>query len=178
MPPNLALNHIALSVHDVEVVTAWYTSVLGFRLAKPIRHVKREETPDANLFRIYGARLHEAKVALLLAGNGVGFEIFEFVRPRFEPAHHQQNHLHQGTGSDGDGDGYEFAYEKQGIFHVCVTDEDVEGRVEKIVQAGGKLQGEIVTADPKRGIKAAYVRDPWGNMLEVLSVGFDVFTAE
>lgn len=33
------------------------------------------------MFKIYGDNVHKVKVAWLTTGNGVGFEIFEFIDP-------------------------------------------------------------------------------------------------
>ncbi|KAH6971309.1 hypothetical protein EDB80DRAFT_875639 [Ilyonectria destructans] len=78
-------NHVALSVNDIEAVTKWYTDMLGFQIiGGKIMHIKRSETPSAGIFQIYGDSLHEVKLAYMATGNGVGFEVFEFLKPRVQ----------------------------------------------------------------------------------------------
>lgn len=92
-------------------------------------------------------------MAFLTAGNGVGFEIFEFIEPKtYVP---QQ----------------EFEYNRGGVFHLCVTDADPTALAEKIVEAGGKRIG--VSAHPYTGHTMVYVSDPWGNAIEILDTSYD-----
>ncbi|KXJ93676.1 hypothetical protein Micbo1qcDRAFT_38407 [Microdochium bolleyi] len=90
-----ATGHIGLSVHDIDDVTAWYTSVLGFRLAAPPPSQQQQQQQQQNVRprgevpleraggfmgssgSIYGAaKMREMNSARLLAESGVGFEIF------------------------------------------------------------------------------------------------------
>lgn len=152
------INHVAVSVDDIEAVTKWYTQTLGFQvIGGKIAHVKRSETPDAPIFAIYGDSLHEVKLAYMATGNGVGFEVFEFVDPAF-----RRNAV-------------DFEYSRGGFFHVCVTDPHPAALVEKVVGAGGSRVGEGVTLTG--GVSCVYVKDPWGNVLEVLDVSFDRMSA-
>lgn len=87
-------------------------------------------------------------------GNGVGFEIFEFLDPK--PYLPEQ----------------QFEYHRGGFFHVCVTDADPDALAEKVVAAGGTRIGE--TVDPTGlGVKCLYVADPWGNVVEILDISFE-----
>jgi hypothetical protein len=60
-------------------VVDWYTQNMGFQLIGQITHIKRAETPEVGIFHIYPANLREVKIAYMVTGNGVGFEVFEFV---------------------------------------------------------------------------------------------------
>ncbi|KAH0846999.1 hypothetical protein AYO21_02305 [Fonsecaea monophora] len=151
---NRPLNHVAVSVPDVQAVVDWYSTHLGFRLLGKIAHIKRSTDPDAAIFAIYPSSLNEVKLAYMSTGNGVGFEVFEFVDPKPVAAER------------------EFQYERAGFFHVCVTDPDPDALADRVVGAGGKRVGQ--TVDPGNvGVKCLYLADPWGNIVEVLSVSFE-----
>ncbi|KAF7562351.1 hypothetical protein G7046_g1796 [Stylonectria norvegica] len=149
---NRFFNHVALSVTDVDAAVKWYSDLFDFKVLGETRHIKRSETPDHVIFQVYGASLHEVRVAFLSTGNGIGLEIFEFIEPRAEA-----------TDS--------FAYHKGGFFHICVTDPDPDAMSARVVKAGGKQIGTTVDANGK-GVMCVYVSDPWGNVVEILSVSF------
>ncbi|KAK4946034.1 hypothetical protein LTR10_014836 [Elasticomyces elasticus] len=52
---NLRINHVGISVPDLNAAVAWYTENLGFRQLKPNVHHKRDESidrkEDKNFFR-------------------------------------------------------------------------------------------------------------------------------
>jgi len=67
-------------VPDIDAAIDFYTNILGFRKLKETpRCTRRADNPDAPVFRVYGDRLQEVKVAFLTTGNGVGFELFQFI---------------------------------------------------------------------------------------------------
>ncbi|KAH6986722.1 hypothetical protein EDB80DRAFT_655707 [Ilyonectria destructans] len=147
-------NHVALSVNDIEAVTKWYTDMLGFQIiGGKIMHIKRSETPSAGIFQIYGDSLHEVKLAYMATGNGVGFEVFEFLNPGFK-----KNDV-------------DFEYNRAGFFHICVTDPNPEVLLEKVLSKGASRVGNAVTFPT--GITCIYFKDPWGNVVEILSSSFD-----
>lgn len=81
-PHNLPINHIALAVDSLDEASAWYATHFGFRRIRSDRTSDRiSDDPKSPIFRIYGDKLKKVRVAWLVAGNGVGFEIFEFVDP-------------------------------------------------------------------------------------------------
>lgn len=90
----------------------------------------------------------------MATGNGVGFEIFQFVDPPFKP------------------NAVDFEYNRGGFFHICVTDENPGSLAERVVQAGGKRQGEGVRVAGGHAV-CHYVKDPWGNVVEILDMSFD-----
>ncbi|KAJ5345710.1 Glyoxalase/Bleomycin resistance protein/Dihydroxybiphenyl dioxygenase [Penicillium brevicompactum] len=149
------MNHVAVSVNDIEAVTAWYTEVMGFQLiGNRIFHIKRSETPSAAIFSIYGDALHEVKLAYMATGNGVGFEVFEFINLDFKA------------------NAVSFEYNRGGFFHICVTDPNPDALADKIVQSGGMRQGTTVKVAGGAAI-CAYIKDPWGNVVEILDSRFD-----
>ncbi|KEF51220.1 uncharacterized protein A1O9_12723 [Exophiala aquamarina CBS 119918] len=107
---------------------------------------------------MYGAKLQQVKVAFLATGNGVGFEIFEFVDPP-----HQGIHDSLGTFEEG-------GYARGGFFHIAITSADPAAVAERAVKGGGHRISEEVDLF---GEKAVYIADPWGNVIEVMSCSFE-----
>ncbi len=121
-----------------------------------ICHIKRAEQPNDPIFQIYPENLQEVKLAKMVTGNGVGFELFQFINPGFKPA---------GT--------FAQQYQHGGFFHICVTDSDPEALAKKFKAAGGKQVGQTVDPSGRGEIVCMYLADPWGNIVEVLDVGFE-----
>lgn len=63
------------------------------------------------------------------------------------------------------------AINRPGLAHLAFSVEDVTGTIEKALANGGKMAGEIVTAEiPGAGmIQFAYIQDPEENLVEVQS---------
>jgi len=116
----------------------------------------RAEDQNSPIFKIYDSKLHKVKIAWLGTGNSVGFEVFEFIDPPHQPAP-------------------EFEYARSGFFHIAVTSPDVDGAVKRVLENGGKQVGETVSMGAEE--KAAYVSDPWGNVVELLSCNFEALMA-
>ncbi|ORY18137.1 Glyoxalase/Bleomycin resistance protein/Dihydroxybiphenyl dioxygenase [Clohesyomyces aquaticus] len=133
-PYNRVLNHIALHVPDLEAAVTWYTTLFGFR------------------------RLRSGPLAFLSTGNGVGFELFQFIDP---PMSQQAS----------------FDYTRGGVFHVAITDPDPEALYERAVKASRRKIGETVTPGVCEGEEekqyALYCQDPWGNVIEACSCSFE-----
>jgi catechol 2,3-dioxygenase-like lactoylglutathione lyase family enzyme len=148
---SLALNHIGLTVPDVFAAIDWYRDVLGFkhimgpRVLEATSHATHE-TPS-----IFGPRFRKAYQAHMLAGNGIGLELFQFIDPAVE--RRDDN----------------FEYWKVGVFHICVTDPDIEALAAKIVTAGGRQRVPVFEFVPGRPYRLVYCEDPWGNVIEVFS---------
>lgn len=145
---------MAVSVNDIDAVTKWYKETLGFQvIGGKILHIKRSETPDAPIFAIYGDSLQEVKLAYMATGNGVGFEVFQFINPGFKKTD------------------IDFEYNRGGFFHLCITDAEPGALAERIVSSGGSRVGKPAIVGG--GAACVYVKDPWGNVLEVLNTSFE-----
>lgn len=142
----LAVNHIGLTVPDIDRAIDWYGKVMGFRLIFRRMLEYRPEVPEVR--EIFGERLRKAHQAHLLSANGVGLELFQFVEPPVEPP--QDN----------------FRYWQTGPFHICVTDPDLDGLVKRIRDNGGKQRSRIWTFLPDRNCRLVYCEDPFGNIVE------------
>jgi len=146
------LNHVGVSVPDIDAAIAWYREVFGFTvIAEPVV-VERDGSHFGELASdICGAEFQGMKIAHMVTGDGVGFELFEFL----EPAHERRKDTME--------------YWKNGFFHIAITHADVDAKVAEIVSAGGCKRSQIWELFPGEGIKVCYCEDPYGNVLEIIS---------
>jgi hypothetical protein len=87
----------------------------------------------------------------MLGANGVGIELFQFLDPPVTtPAEN-------------------FRYGETGIFHLCVTDPDLEGLVSRVAEHGGRQRTKIWQFLEGRPYRLVYCEDPFGNIVEALS---------
>ena len=155
------VNHIAIAVESVDKASEWYGKHLGFRRIRNDRTTDRCcDSPDSPIFRIYGDKLNKVKVAWLSTGNGVGFEIFEFIDPPTKSAAEINKDW-----------SLENQYQRGGYFHLGVTAPDPDAVAREAVKDGAVQIGETITMYD--GEKALYLKDPWGNVVEVLSCSFE-----
>jgi catechol 2,3-dioxygenase-like lactoylglutathione lyase family enzyme len=150
-----ALNHVGLTVPDIYPAIDWYTQVFGFTLLMGPRVLSASDQFDSRARHIMGPRFRKAYQAQLLSANGIGLELFQFVEPAVE-RYGDEN----------------MAYWRQGYWHLCWTDPDIEGLLARIVATGGKQRTEVFTMVPGKPYRLAYAQDPFGNVLEVLSHSF------
>lgn len=150
-PPPRPVNHIGLTVPDVFAAIDWYRDVLGFSHIMGPRVLEATSQATHETPSIFGPRFRKAYQAHMLAANGVGLELFQFVEPAVERR------------ADN------FEYWKVGVFHICVTDPDVAALARRIVDAGGRQRAPVFDFAPGRPYQLVYCEDPWGNVIEVLS---------
>lgn len=157
--PARTFNHVALSCVDIDALVEWWTQVLGFEIISPIRHLTRETNPDHfnYTFCSYPQEMRELKFAILTSGNGIGIELFQFVDPT--PKQRDES----------------FEYSRVGYFHICVTDPDPEKLLQKVIARGGKQLGGWMDYSRygHRGHKGVYMQDPWGNLIECMSLSIE-----
>lgn len=118
-------------------------------------HIKKSESPENPIFVIYGDTLEEGKLAFMSTGSGTGFEIWEFVKPAFQKPDR------------------DFEYARGGFYHIAVTDMEPGRLVEKVVAKGGGIVGGAFKMPGDGGYFCQYVRDPWGNVVEIMNRSFD-----
>ena len=149
MVPQIALNHLGLTVPDIDRAIDWYGQVMGFRLIfRRILQV-RPDVPEVS--QIFGPSFKSAHQAHLVTANGIGLELFQFLDPPVtKPS-----------------DNFDFA--RAGIFHLCVTDPDVEGLVSRVVENGGRKRTGVWKFLEGRPYKLVYCEDPFGNVIEIFS---------
>ena len=102
---------------------------------------------------IHGPDLKKVRLAWLSSGNQVGLEILEYIEPKAQKRHDN------------------FEYWKSGFTHICITDPNIDDLCKKISETGGKHRSRLWEMVP--GYKVVYCEDPFGNITELLSNGFE-----
>jgi catechol 2,3-dioxygenase-like lactoylglutathione lyase family enzyme len=148
------LGHIGLTVDEIDAAYEWYRDVLGFT---PVMEPDTVTPDDGHFYNLaadaVGFEFDEMQIAHMATGNHVGFELFEF-----EPT--------EGTNDPDPAD--------PGLFHLCVQDPNIEELVEEIVGTGGEQLSDVWTIFPEYPeYKMCYCTDPWGNIVEVHSRGYE-----
>lgn len=151
------INHIAVSVPDLEQAIKWYKEVLGFTVVKgPIEFLVDDSLTGRAVKDIHGPALNKMRVAWLSSGNHVGFEVFQYVEPKA-----------QRRVTDN------FEYWKSGFIHICITDPNVEDLCNRISESGGKQRSKIWEIVPDKGYKIVLCEDPFGNIVEIYSNSYE-----
>lgn len=158
--PALAVNHVGLTVPDIHAAIDWYGEIFGFRCIMGPREL--EVTGHVETSSVFGGGFRRAWQAHLLTGNSVGIEIFQFIDPaprEFRPAQEQMPWLERGP------------------WHLCITHPDVPAMVDRVVEHGGAQLAPARRFVPGRPWTLAYVTDPWGTVLELMSHSYaEVFS--
>ncbi|CAM3251959.1 VOC family protein [Mycobacterium colombiense] len=146
----LAINHVGLTVPDVFAAIDWYGDVFGFRCIMGPRVL--EATGNAEAASVFGNTFRRAWQAHLITGNYVGIELFQFLDP---PTRGRSDEP--------------VPWLDRGLWHLCITHPDVEGMVRRVTDHGGTVLAEPYEFVPGRPWRLAYVADPWGTVLELMS---------
>ena len=158
---NYVFNHVGIAVDSVDKAADFYGKHFGFRrLRNDVMTDQAVDGIDSPTFKIYGNKLQKVKIAFLSTGNGVGFEIFEFIDPPTKSADELKANW-----------SLEEQYHRGGFFLIAVTAPDPAAVAEAACKDGASRVGETITMYD--GDKTLYLRDPWGNIVEVLSCSFE-----
>jgi catechol 2,3-dioxygenase-like lactoylglutathione lyase family enzyme len=150
------LNHVAVSVSDLDQAIKWYKEVFGFTMIRgPVEFVADDSLPGRAIIDIHGQDLKKMRMAWLSSANQVGFEIFEYIEPK---AQRRQDN---------------FEYWKSGFTHICITDPNIEDLCKKISETGGKQRSKLWEIVPDKGYKIVFCEDPFGNIIEIYSNGYE-----
>ncbi len=73
-------------------------------------------------------------------------------------------------------DRYDFSknYAKVGLFHICITDPDLEKCSQRIQAFGGKQLSKIWPIHADMPYKMVYCADPWGNIIEIYTHRYEL----
>jgi catechol 2,3-dioxygenase-like lactoylglutathione lyase family enzyme len=144
-------NHVGISIPDLDAAIAWYRDVLGFALISGPTEIDFEQPRVGEQARdVLGSGFKRMRMAHVLTPNGIGIELFQLIDPPHEPKH----------------DAVE--YWRAGIFHLCITHEDIEGLTQKIVDHGGRQLSKIwLERPPSTEHKMVYCADPFGTVIEI-----------
>ncbi len=149
--PAIALNHVGVTVPDIFAAIDWYVAMFGFTHIMGPRLLESDAAATHETPGILGARFRRAYQAHLLAGNGVGLELFQFVEPAV-------------AAPDPD-----LTYWRPGPWHLSFTHPQVDATVDSMVAAGGRRRTRAITFVPGRPWQLAYAADPWSNTIEIVS---------
>ena len=162
--PPVAVNHIGHTVPDIKAAIEWYRAVLGFTIVSPPSTISAASGHFANLFADIVDEFESVKLAHMEAADGTGFELFEY-----------ESAPKDGNARDPPDRGNWQA--PAGIHHFAVTHPNVEEIVERIEDNDGEPHSDVWRVFPDQEYELAYVRDPWGNFVEVYSHTYAQFFA-
>jgi catechol 2,3-dioxygenase-like lactoylglutathione lyase family enzyme len=143
------MNHVGLTVGDIDAAVRWYTDVFGLRLLDgPM--LCDTTTPGADRRReVFGEQWGAMKLAHMLTANSCGVELFQFIEPQAGPP--EQN----------------FEYWRFGPHHIAFTVDDFDAALRRICDHGGRARTKVYDVHGETFI--CYCEDPWGNVLEIVS---------
>jgi catechol 2,3-dioxygenase-like lactoylglutathione lyase family enzyme len=146
----MTLNHIGLTVGDLDQAIDFYTTVFGLTLLVGAETATRETAGADRRAEVFGERWRGMRLAHLADENGTGVELFQFLE--LEPAYPAEH----------------FDYWRIGVSHFAFTTPDLEEVIARLEANGGKARTGIHVVRP--GCRICYCADPWGNAVE-LSTG-------
>ena len=158
------LDHVGLTVPDVEAAVAYYTEVFGARRQYTMGPLDSRDMPPASRGDWTASHINVADARLTFVGMellpGLNVEIYQFDRadrPR--------------TGAARNCD--------QGYHHLALRVNDVEAAAAYLLKNGfTACEGPIVPPDgPLLGSRNWYLADPWGNQFELMEYGQMAFMA-
>jgi len=154
----MRMNHIGISVPDIEAATRWYVDVLGCYLLVPPTDARNDGSHFGKVVKdIFDKRFEHVMMAHLSTADGVGIELFQFVEPKTEvPAN-------------------TFEYWRGGIFHFCLTAPDVDAVARRIGEHGGKVMSKVWKLWANKEYEVVYCQDPWGTIVELCSHPYEQF---
>jgi len=148
-----SLSHIGIGVDDIESTVEWYEEVLGLNRVLGPEKIKAGEEHIGTLLAAVDQPpdFEWIKLALLSTGDHVGVEFYEF---------DQQDQ----KADDG---------RRPGLSHFCIQDPNIEQLAADIEANGGEHIEEVWQILPEKPYKMTYCKDPFGNVLEIHTHGFE-----
>ena len=138
------MNHVGISVSNLERSIEFYKEMLGMELAGPIFPF------SGPLFeQVMALEKPQGRIGFLSNGS-LQIELFEFSHPHAAP-------------KDAN-----YSVADRGISHFCVEVTDLAATYERLLAAGVRFHCPVLQFPS--GIKATYGRDPDGNVFELLEM--------
>ncbi len=142
----MKFNHVGISVTDLDRSIAFYREMFGMEpLGDPFPFSGEQ---FGEIMDIEGV---EGRMCMIAGGN-LWLELFEFTKPR-------------GKAKDP-----AYPVSDRGISHFGLTVDDVQATYDKLQAAGVPIHGRLQTFNGG-SMRAAYCRDPDGNVFEIMQPG-------
>lgn len=157
MSATVSFSHIGITVPDLEKAVDFYTKALGLYLIMEPTEIERDDSAIGVMCDdVFGDKWTKFRIAHMSTNDRIGIELFEF--PNTEPEEKP------------------FEYWRPGLFHFCVQDQDLEGRIKLIEQHGGKQTMEKVRYyyPDEKPYRMVYCQDPFGNIVELYSHSYEL----
>lgn len=146
------VNHVGITVGDIDAAVTFYTEVFGLELLDGPMLCDRTTPGAERRADVFGPDWAGMRLAHLLAANGTGIELFQFLTP-------------PGSAPEDN-----FRYWWFGPHHVAFTVESVHDSVAAIVHGGGRQRTAV--HDVHDGALVCYCEDPWANVIEVVGTAY------
>lgn len=157
---SISINHIAISVPDLEKGLKWYQEVMGFTIVRgPVELTSDNIQVGKALKNIFGSKFKKLRIVWMSSANNIGVEIFQFIQPKQLIEKKQ------------------IEYWSGGVIHIAVTERNIEDLLSKVTKTGGKQISKLWELDPKKHHKLVFCSDPFGNIIEIYSHSFEQFHA-
>jgi predicted enzyme related to lactoylglutathione lyase len=144
-----SMNHVGLTVGDIDAAVRWYARVFGLRLLDGPMLCDRTTSGAERRRDVFGERWGGMKLAHMLTANDCGLELFQFLEPEAVKP------------------GENFEYWRYGAHHIAFTVDDFDAALGRIRDHGGRTRTEVYDVHGETFV--CYCEDPWGNVLEVVS---------
>jgi catechol 2,3-dioxygenase-like lactoylglutathione lyase family enzyme len=150
MPGLCGIEHIGLTVPDLNQATAFFVDVLGCAVAFEAGPFRADNDWMAEHLNVH-PRAEIRRLRMLTCANGPALELFEYNAP-----------VQAQTGP---------ANSDVGGHHVAFYVEDLTAAVRYLRERGVRVLGEPteLTAGPSAGLSFVYFLAPWGLQLELVS---------
>ena len=157
---SISINHIAISVPDLEKGLKWYQEVMGFTIVRgPVELTSDDIQVGKALKNIFGSKFKKLRIVWMSSANNIGVEIFQFIQPK------QLNEKKQ------------VEYWSGGVIHIAVTERNIDIYCLRLPKLEENKLVKLWELDPKKHHKLVFCSDPFGNIIEIYSHSFEQFHA-
>ena len=142
------IHHVGLVVHDLDAAIAFYRELLDMEV------IERDHWRAPAPLEDQAVGLVDSSAdGVMLRGSGSYLELWQYHAPEQvgdDPARRGAN--------------------ERGLRHLAIEVDDVAAALARVVELGGSIMGDPVELD-ETGAAAVYCRDPFGTIIELMSVG-------
>ncbi len=150
--PIAAINHVSLTVNDLQGAIKFYQEVMGWQLIGTPSEVINDGGDNSyfcnTLYTHQDQQWISFKLAHMVGSNGVGIEVIQF-EGNYKPE-------------------LEFDYKRQGLSHFAITVPDVKEFVENFKAHGGQEYSIMLEypVSEYNYVNTIYLKDPYGVIFE------------